>query len=306
MPDHAPDRVAIGDLAVRRIGLGTNRLTGPGVLGEPAEASASIALLRRAVDLGVDLIDTADSYGPFVAERLIREALHTGGSEPYGDVCIATKIGMVRTGPDAWHALGRPAYLRSACEMSLRRLGVERIDLLHLHRIDPAVPAAEQFGILATLQAEGKVRHVGLSQVGTADLEQAAQVLPIASVQNRYNLLDRRSDDVLAYCEARGIAFLPWFPVAAGELAGRSSPAVAGVAPETTTAQLSLAWLLWRSPAIVPIPGTASLHHLEENLAAHDVPLTAAAAKTIQDWADDVLAEVGPLPEPAASVPRPG
>lgn len=302
MPATTPDRVTIGDLSVRRIGLGTNRLTGPGVLGEPPDTAASIAVLRRAVDLGVDLIDTADSYGPFVAERLIREALHRGGSEPYGEVRVATKIGMVRTGPDAWHALGRPAYLRSACEMSLRRLGVERIDLLHLHRLDPAVPAAEQLGLLATLQAEGKVRQVGLSQVDVADLEAATGVLRIASVQNRYNLLDRRSDDVLAYCEAHGIAFLPWFPVAAGELAGRAVPPVAGVPCGTTTAQLSLGWLLWRSPAIVPIPGTASLRHLEENLAA--VPLTATAARAVQGWADGIRAEIGPLPEPAATGPR--
>ena len=265
-----------GDLPVTRMGYGAMRLTGEGVWGEPADRDRALAVLRRAVEVGVDLIDTADSYGPFVAEDLIREALHTGrGDDPYGGVTIATKAGLVRTGPGEWHPLGRPEYLRFACEMSLRRLAVERIDLYQLHRIDPAVPAAEQFGVLADLQREGKIRHVGLSEVSVAQLEDARSHLAVASVQNRYNLTDRGSEDVLEVCAAAVIAFLPWFPVAVGALARAGGPldAVASTIG-TTPAQLALAWLLHRSPVMVPIPGTSSLEHLEENVAAAGLELT--------------------------------
>ncbi len=265
-----------GDLPVTRMGYGAMRLTGEGVWGEPADRDHAIAVLRRAVELGVDLIDTADSYGPFVAEDLIREALHTGrGDDPYGGVTIATKAGLVRTGPGEWHPLGRPEYLRSACEMSLRRLAVERIDLFQLHRIDPAVPAAEQFGVLADLQREGKVRHLGLSEISVAELEDARSQLAVASVQNRYNLTERGSEDVLEVCAAADIAFLPWFPVAVGTLARPGGPLDAMASTiGATPAQLALAWLLHRSPVMVPIPGTSSLEHLEENVAAAVLELT--------------------------------
>ncbi len=265
-----------GDLPVTRMGYGAMRLTGEGVWGEPPDRDRAIAVLRRAVELGVDLIDTADSYGPFVAEDLIREALHTGrGDDPYGGVTIATKAGLVRTGPGEWHPLGRPEYLRSACEMSLRRLDVERIDLFQLHRIDPAVPAAEQFGVLGDLQREGKVRHLGLSEVSVAELDDARSHLTVASVQNRYNLTERGSEDVLEVCTAAGIAFLPWFPVAVGELARPGGPLDAMASTiGATPAQLALAWLLHRSPVMVPIPGTSSLEHLEENVAAAMLELT--------------------------------
>ncbi|TVR24731.1 MAG: oxidoreductase [Nitriliruptor sp.] len=265
-----------GDLPVTRMGYGAMRLTGEGVWGDPPDRDRAIAVLRRAVELGVDLIDTADSYGPFVAEDLIREALHTGrGDDPYGGVTIATKAGLVRTGPGEWHPLGRPEYLRSACEMSLRRLDVERIDLFQLHRIDPAVPAAEQFGVLGDLQREGKVRHLGLSEVSVAELDDARSHLTVASVQNRYNLTERGSEDVLEVCAAAGIAFLPWFPVAVGELARPGGPLDAMASTiGATPAQLALAWLLHRSPVMVPIPGTSSLEHLEENVAAAMLELT--------------------------------
>ncbi len=265
-----------GDLTVTRMGYGAMRLTGEGVWGDPPDRDRAMAVLRRAVELGVDLIDTADSYGPFVAEDLIREALHTGrGDDPYGGVTIATKAGLVRTGPGEWHPLGRPEYLRFACEMSLRRLAVERIDLFQLHRIDPAVPAAEQFGVLADLQREGKVRHLGLSEVSVAQLEDARRHLAVASVQNRYNLTDRGSEQVLEVCAAAGIAFLPWFPVAVGALARAGGPLDAMASTiGATPAQLALAWLLHRSPVMVPIPGTSSLEHLEENVAAAGLELT--------------------------------
>ncbi len=265
-----------GDLPVTRMGYGAMRLTGEGVWGEPPDRDRAIAVLRRAVERGVDLIDTADSYGPFVAEDLIREALHTGrGDDPYGGVTIATKAGLVRTGPGEWHPLGRPEYLRSACELSLRRLDVERIDLFQLHRIDPAVPAAEQFGVLGDLQREGKVRHLGLSEVSVAELDDARSHLTVASVQNRYNLTERGSEDVLEVCTAAGIAFLPWFPVAVGELARPGGPLDAMASTiGATPAQLALAWLLHRSPVMVPIPGTSSLEHLEENVAAAMLELT--------------------------------
>ena len=263
-----------GDLPVRRMGYGAMRITGEGVWGEPSDPETAIAVLRRAVELGIDLIDTADSYGPYVSEDLIREALHTGGSEPYDGVVIATKGGLIRTGPGQWHPLGRPEYLRFACEMSLRRLAVDTIDLYQLHRIDPAVPAEEQFGVLADLQQEGKIRHVGLSEVSVDQLAAAQEQVNVVSVQNRFNLLDRGYEDVLDACTELGIAFLPWFPVAVGDLARPGGPldehsARVGATP----AQLALSWLLARSPVMLPIPGTSSIAHLEENTAAAEVAL---------------------------------
>jgi pyridoxine 4-dehydrogenase len=265
-----------GDLPVARLGFGAMRITGPGIWGEPADRDEAVRVLRRAVELGVDLIDTADSYGPFVSEDLIREALHTGrGDDPYDGVVVATKAGLVRTGPGDWHALGRPEYLRFACEMSLRRLAVERLDLYQLHRIDPQVPAEEQFGVLADLQREGKIRHLGLSEVSVDELELAQQHLEIATVQNRYNLLDRDSEEVLRRCEAQGIGFLPWFPIATGDLARPGGP-LDDLATETgaTPAQLALAWLLASSPVQLPIPGTSSVAHLEENVGAASLELS--------------------------------
>ena len=265
-----------GDLTVHRMAYGSMRLTGEGVWGDPHDRTTAVAVLRRAVQLGVDLIDTADSYGPFVAEDLIRAALHTGHrADPYDGVTIATKGGLVRTGPGQWHALGRPEYLRSACELSLRRLAVERIDLYQLHRIDPQVPLAEQLGVLAELQHEGKIRHLGLSEVSVEQLTEARRHVEVVSVQNRYNLADRAAEDVLVACEAEGIAFLPWFPVAVGALARPGGPLDALAADiGASPAQLALAWLLRRSPVMVPIPGTASPAHLEENVAAAGVALS--------------------------------
>jgi aryl-alcohol dehydrogenase-like predicted oxidoreductase len=259
-----------GDLPVTRLGYGAMRLTGPGIWGPPADEQNALAVLRRAVELGVDFIDTADSYGPFVADELIRTALH-----PYDGVTIATKGGLLRTGPDVWPVLGKPDYLRQSVELSLRRLGVERIDLWQLHRIDPEVPAADQFGVMKELQDAGKIRHLGLSEVSVDDIEAAREVIEVVSVQNLYNLGNRQSEDVLQYCEAEGIAFIPWFPVAAGELArpGGLLDEIAD-AHSATHAQLALAWLLRRSPVMLPIPGTGSVAHLEENCAAAGVELT--------------------------------
>jgi aryl-alcohol dehydrogenase-like predicted oxidoreductase len=254
-----------GDLPVHRMGFGAMQLTGPGVWGEPADRAQAIAVLRRAVELGINLIDTADSYGPYVSEELIREALH-----PYPKgVVIATKAGLARTGPSRWVPLGRPEYLRQECEMSLRRLGVERIDLFQLHRIDPKVPADDQFGALRDLQKEGKVRHVGLSEVNVAEIEAARRMVPIATVQNQYNLAHRNSEDVLDYCTRRNIGFIPWFPLATGDLA-KPHGALTRIARQlgAQPAQLALAWLLKKSPVILPIPGTSKVKHLEENTAA--------------------------------------
>jgi pyridoxine 4-dehydrogenase len=256
------------------------QLTGPGVWGPPSSPEGAVALLRRAVDLGVDLVDTADSYGPGDAEDLVRRALH-----PYaGGVRVATKAGLVRTGPDRWHPLGRPEYLRQQCELSLRRLGVERIDLFQLHRIDPSVPADEQFGLLAALRSEGKVAEVGLSEVGVGEVEQARRVVPIASVQNLYNLANRTAEDLLDHCAAEGIGFIPWFPLASGKLARPGGP-LDDIARDmgATTSQVSLAWLLRRSPALLPIPGTSSLAHLEENCAADGLELSDAQFAALAD-----------------------
>jgi aryl-alcohol dehydrogenase-like predicted oxidoreductase len=259
-----------GDLPVHRLGFGAMRLTGKGIWGPPQDPDTARAVLRRAVELGVDFIDTADSYGPYVSEDLIREALH-----PYDGVVVATKGGLTRTGPDVWPPVGRPEYLRQCVEMSLRRLGTETIDLWQLHRIDSKVPADEQFGLMAEVQKEGKVRHLGLSEVTVEQIEAARKHVQVVSVQNLYNLVNRQSEDVLAYCEREGIAFIPWFPVAAGDLA-RPGGVLDTISKETghTPAQLALAWLLRRSPVMLPIPGTSSVAHLEENCAATDVQLT--------------------------------
>ncbi|MGA8014422.1 MAG: aldo/keto reductase, partial [Candidatus Dormiibacterota bacterium] len=251
-----------GQLVVHRLGFGAMRLTGPGVWGEPADREAAIRLLRRAVQLGIDLIDTADSYGPYVSEELIRTALH-----PYPEhLVIATKAGFVRTGPDRWHPLGRPEFLRQECEMSLRRLGLGQIPLFQLHRIDPRVPMEEQLGELRALQSEGKIRFIGLSEVTVEQIKAARGMAQIVSVQNRYNLVDRGWDAVVEYCDRERLAFLPWYPVATGNLARRDGPLVT-LADRlgATPVQLALAWLLHRSPVVLPIPGTSSLPHLEEN-----------------------------------------
>jgi len=254
-----------GDLPVHRLGFGAMRLTGKGIWGEPRDHTEAIAVLRRALELGVNLIDTADSYGPEVSERLIAEALY-----PYPQgLVIATKAGLERPGPDQWKPNGRPEHLRAACEGSLRRLKLERIDLYQLHRIDPDVPFADQFGTLKRLQEEGKIRHIGLSEVTVAELERARQLLPIVSVQNLYNLADRHSEAVLDHCEREEIAFLPWFPLATGTLARSGGPlAKAAARLRATPAQVALAWLLRRSPVMLPIPGTSSVRHLEENTGA--------------------------------------
>jgi pyridoxine 4-dehydrogenase len=259
-----------GDLPVHRLGFGAMRITGEGIWGPPGDHENAITVLQRAVELGVDFIDTADSYGPYVSEDLIREALH-----PYGDVVVATKGGLTRHGPGQWEQVGRPEYLRQCVHMSLRRLGVERIDLWQLHRIDKKVPAEESLGAIKELQDAGLIRHVGLSEVTVAEIEHARTILPVVSVQNLYNLANRQSEDVLTYCEREGIAFIPWFPVNAGTLA-RPGSVLDELAHDhkATYAQLALAWLLRRSPVMLPIPGTGSLAHLEENCAATEVELT--------------------------------
>jgi aryl-alcohol dehydrogenase-like predicted oxidoreductase len=245
------------------------RITGDGIWGYPKDRGEALAVLRRAVELGVDFIDTADSYGPYVSEELIAEALH-----PYGNVKVATKAGLLRTGPNVWVACGRPDYLRQECEMSLRRLGQESLDLFQLHRIDSNVVAVEQFELLRDLLNEGKVQAVGLSNVTVEQIEAAREVVPIATVQNLYNATNRQSEDVLNYCEAESIGFIPWFPVASGTLA-RSGGQLDDLAKENhvTVAQLSLAWLLRRSPVMMPIPGTSKVAHLEENCGAANVVL---------------------------------
>ena len=275
---HQSGTFTLGELTVHRLGYGAMRLTGKGIWGPPKDRAEAIRVLRRAVELGVDFIDTADSYGPHVSEELIREALH-----PYADgLVIATKAGLTRQGPDQWQPVGRPEYLRQQCEMSLRRLGVERIDLFQLHRIDPKVPAAEQFGLLKSLVDEGKVRHVGLSEVSVDDLEAARKVLPIVSVQNLYNVGNRQAEAVLDHCEKHGIAFIPWFPIASGKLAAPGGPLDAvAKATGATASQVALAWLLQRSPAILPIPGTSSVDHLEENCGAAGVTLDDAQLESL-------------------------
>jgi aryl-alcohol dehydrogenase-like predicted oxidoreductase len=259
------------DLEIHRLGFGAMRLTGDGIWGEPKDAGKAKQVLRRAVDLGVNFIDTADAYGPEVSERLIAEALH-----PYPkDLVIATKGGLTRSGPNRWAPVGRPEYLRQCVEMSLRRLKVERIDLWQLHRIDPKVPVKESLGAIKELQNQGKIRHVGLSEVSPEEIETAKGILPIVSVQNQYNLSDRKHEKTLVYCQRHKLGFIPWFPVAAGKLARAGGP-LDKVAKEhhATVAQLSLAWLLHHSPVMLPIPGTSSIAHLEENIGAATVKLS--------------------------------
>jgi aryl-alcohol dehydrogenase-like predicted oxidoreductase len=254
---------------VQRLGYGAMRITGDGIWGYPKDREQCVAVLRRAVELGVDFIDTADSYGPYVSEELIFEALH-----PYGSVKIATKAGFVRTGPNAWSECGRPEYLHQECEMSLRRLGQESLDLFQLHRIDPKVPAEEQFGMLKDLLDAGKVQAVGLSEVSVEEIVAARAIVPIATVQNLYNLTNRKSEDVLEYCQHEGIGFIPWYPVAAGTLTREGGPLdTLARERDVTVGQLTLAWLLHRSPVMMPIPGTSKLAHVEENCAAAAVML---------------------------------
>jgi pyridoxine 4-dehydrogenase len=261
------------------------RLTGPGIWGEPVDRAECVAVVRRAIELGVDLIDTADSYGPAVSEDIIREALH-----PYpSHVLIASKAGLVRTGPDAWFPVGRPRYLRQQAEMSLRRLRLDCIPLFHLHRIDDQVPLADSLGALVELRDEGKVEAIGLSEVGVAEIEQARTITPIATVQNLYNVVHRRSDAVVDYCAANGIGFIPWYPIGSGRLAAADDRLAHLLrAADGTPAQVALAWLLARSEVILPIPGTSRMSHLEENVRAAQVALT-----------DDQVAELT-----AAGTPR--
>jgi aryl-alcohol dehydrogenase-like predicted oxidoreductase len=269
-----PDTITIGgDLHVGRIGFGAMRITGEGIWGEPTDVAGARELLRRVVDADVDLIDTADSYGPFVSERLIAEALH-----PYPDnLVIATKGGLTRPGPGVWERNCRPERLKQCCEDSLRRLKLERIDIYQLHAVDPKVPIEDSIGAFAELKEEGKIRHAAVCNVTVEELERARAIVEIVSVQNRYNLADRASEEVLRACEPDGLAFLPWFPLATGELA-KPGGALAEVAAEhgATPAQVALAWLLHHSPVTVPIPGTSSIEHFEENLQARELELTEA------------------------------
>jgi pyridoxine 4-dehydrogenase len=260
-----------GDLSVVRLGYGTMQLPGEGVWGEPRDKASALAVLRRAVEIGVTFFDTADSYGPEVAEDLLREALH-----PYADdVVIATKAGLTRQGPGRWAPVGRPEYLRQQAELSLRRLGLERIDLFQLHRIDPAVPLEDQVGELKALQDEGKIRHIGLSEVSVEQLLEAQRTAAIVSVQNLFNLADRDAEPLLDHCTEHGIAFIPWFPLATGQLSKDDGPlAEASRRHGATPSQLALAWLLKRSPVMLPIPGTSSVEHLESNTAAAGIELT--------------------------------
>ena len=270
-----------GDLPVHRLGYGSMRLVGEGAWGEPSDPEACRRVLRRAVDLGVTLIDTADAYGPEIAERLIGEAL-----APYAPgVVIATKGGITRQGPAKTEYVGRAGYLIQCVEMSLRRLKLERIDLYQLHRIDPRTPLEESLGALRRMQEQGKIRHIGLSEVTPAEIEEAEKIVPIVTVQNRYSLADRRHEETLMYCERRGIGFLPWYPYAGGKMLKAENPAaqvLGRIAARhgTTLPQISLAWLLHRSPVLLPIPGTSKIAHLEENVAAAELNLTA------EDWAE--------------------
>jgi pyridoxine 4-dehydrogenase len=261
-----------GDLPVHRLGYGAMQLPGPGVWGEPVDHDAAVRVVRAAVEQGVDFIDTADSYGPLVSEQIIAEALH-----PYPEqLVIGTKAGLVRTGPGEWHSVGRPAYLKQQVELSLRHLKLDRIDLIQLHRIDPEVPLADQLGAFKELQEQGKVRHIGVSEVSVEELKAAREIVDIVSVQNLYNLTTRKSQDVLDYATAENIAFIPWFPIATGDLAAPDSP-VADIARElgATPSQVALAWLLQKSPVVLPIPGTKSVDHLTENLGAARLTLSA-------------------------------
>jgi pyridoxine 4-dehydrogenase len=272
-----------GDLTVNRLGYGAMRITGEGIWGEPKDRNEALRVLRRAVELGVNFIDTADAYGPEVSENLIAEALH-----PYPkDLIIATKGGFTRSGPNRWAEDGRPEYLRQCVEMSLRRLKVECIDLYQLHRIDRKVPVEESLGALKEFQKAGKIRHIGLSEVSTKEIEQAGKTVKVVSVQNQYNLSDRKHEKVLQFCEQQKIAFIPWFPVAAGKLAKPGGVLdQAAKKHGATVAQLSLAWLLFHSPVMLPIPGTSSVKHLEENIGAAEVHLSAEEWQAIEKAAE--------------------
>ncbi len=266
----ASGQYQLGDRLVTRLGFGAMQLTGKGVWGEPRDRDEALRVLKRLPDLGVNFIDTADSYGPYVAEELIAAALH-----PYQDMFIATKGGLTRTGPGVWPPVGRPEYLRQCVLMSLRRLKVERLDLWQLHRIDPKVPQDEQFGAIADFLKEGLIASAGLSQVSVAQIEAARQVFPVTTVQNRYNLTDRADESVLEYCEREGIGFIPWFPLASGDLAkpGGIVDTIA-TAHGASSGQVALAWVLKRSPNLLPIPGTSQVSHLEENVAAAQLALS--------------------------------
>ena len=259
-----------GDLTVNRMGFGAMRLTGKGIWGPPRDRNEAIRVLQRAVELGVNFIDTADSYGPHVAEELIAEALH-----PYPGVVIATKGGLERPGPDRWVENGRPEYLRRQLEGSLQRLKLDRIDLWQLHRIDPKVPADEQFGVMRDFQREGLVRHLGLSEASAEDMDRARQIVPLVSIQNRYNVTDRKWEDEVAYCEREQMAFIPWFPLSAGSLSEGGALHRVAQRHGATVYQIALAWLLAHSPNMLVIPGTSSVVHLEENIAAAELKLTA-------------------------------
>ena len=266
-----------GDLTVNRLGFGAMRLTGKGVWGPPADREECVRVLRRAVELGVNFIDTADSYGPYISEKLIRKALH-----PYDGLVIATKAGLLRTGPDVWIPLGNPSYLRQELEMSLRRLGVETIDLFQLHRIDPNVPLADQVGELVKFKNEGKIRHIGLSEIDVDQLKAAQQITEIASVQNMYNLSARGSEPLLDFATSQGVGFIPWFPLASGPLAAADGPLQRIAANhDASPSQLALAWLLKRSPVMLPIPGTSKVAHLEENVAAAEITITDEEFETL-------------------------
>lgn len=270
-----------GDMRVNRLGFGAMRVTGQGIWGEPADRDEALRVLRRLPDLGVDFIDTADSYGPYVSEDLLREGLH-----PYGSTVIATKGGLTRHGPDIWLPVGRPEYLRQCVLMSLRRLGVERLDLWQLHRIDSKVPQDEQFGAMKQMQDEGLIRHLGLSEVSVEEIRAAQKVFTVATVQNLYNLVGRQSEDVLDYCEAQNIGFIPWFPLAAGSLS-KEGGLLDNLARQhgVTPSAVALAWVLQRSPVMLPIPGTSKVAHLEENVAA--------AGLTLSDQDFQALSEQG-------------
>jgi aryl-alcohol dehydrogenase-like predicted oxidoreductase len=260
-----------GELTVNRLGFGSMQLTGPGVWGDPKDPEEAVRVLRRSVELGVNLIDTADAYGPVVAEQLIRRALH-----PYpDDVVIATKVGLTRQGPGVWTPVGRPAYLRQQVEMCLRNLGLEQIPLLQLHRIDPEVALEDQVGELARMREEGKIAHIGLSEVSVEELQAAQRVTEIATVQNLYNLSNRQAEPLLDHCQEQGIGFIPWFPLATGRLSEAGGP-LAEISERSghSPSQLALAWLLRRSPVMLPIPGTSSVAHLEENTAAAEIELS--------------------------------